>query len=289
MIIHTYPLCLLGTETSNDSRTERLQLIFGDCARVLGFNEEDECGACYCQPFIDGDKFIFQIPLESYDVVDSVDLYTLDEVFIANVPLFDATSLLTEFGAFTNLEFDMSTYSTLAGVDCFKVQVTYGDTTYMSGGFCKVQCEEPTLLFCSDYNKKDCNGTIYNFSVIHNASTLPAVVYSNCMRLKAVIERKGVAEENTYDEVNTSLSSRIVHTKSKTIDQYELRIWGIPEWQVDRIKAVLAGKNLTITATNGRIYTLQVKSGFEKGNEKGSLWFPIVKLEKSCEIINKNC
>jgi hypothetical protein len=289
MIIHTYPLCLVGTETSNDSRTERLQLIFGDCARVLGFNEEDECGACYCQPFIDGDKFIFQIPLESYDVVKSVDLYTLDEVFIANVELFDATSLLTEFGAFTNLEFDMSTYSTLAGVDCFKVLVSYTDIRYMSGGFCKVQCNEPTLLFCSDYTKKDCNGTIYNFSVIHNASTLPAVVYSNCMRLKAVIERKGVAEENTYDEVNTSLSTRIVHTKSKTIDQYELRIWGIPEWQVDRIKAVLAGKNLTITAPNGRIYTLQVKSGFEKGNEKGSLWFPIIKLEKSCEIINKNC
>ena len=289
MIIKTYPLCLVGEEVSNNSRTERLELIFGNCGTALGFNETDECGACYCQPYIEGDKFIYQIPLSSYDVVTRVDLFTLDSAFIANVPLFDATSLLTEFGAFTNIEFNMDTLNTLAETYCFRVQVRYGDTTYMSEPFCKVKCEEPTLLFCSDYNNKDCNGTIYNYTVIHNASTIPAVVYSNCMRLKAVIERKGVAEENTYDEINTTLSSRIVHTKSKTIDQYELRIWGIPEWQVDRIKAVLAGKNMTITAVNGRIYTLQVKSGFEKDNERGSLWFPVVKLERSCEIINKNC
>ena len=32
-----------------------------------------------------------------------------------------------------------------------------------------------------------------------------------------------------------------------------------------------------------------VKSGFEKGVNVGSLWFPVIKLEKSCQKVLKNC
>jgi len=297
MLIYEYPLCLTASIVSNNSRTDTLDLIFGECTDPLGFNEED-CQGCYCQPYIMSDKFVYQIRNNVFEDegVTSLDIYSVENVFIANVPIFESTSYLTEQGAFTNILFNMSELNILAETGCFKVQVTFSDSTYMSEPFCLISldtncdsCEEPTLLFCSEYNYMDCNNTIYSSKVFHNASSFPTFEYSNCMRLKAVLERKTIAEENTYDEINTSLSTRIVHTKSKTIDQYELRIWGIPEWQVDRIKAVLAGKNLNITATNGRVYRLQVKSGFEKGNDKGTLWFPVVKLEKSCEIINKNC
>jgi len=282
MIIYTYPLCSAGSVVSNNSRTERLKLRFGTCSSPLGFDEEIKCGSCYCQPFIDGDKFVYQIQTDTYKVVSNLKVYSIDNIFIANVPIFTAVSIYSNYGTYSNIEFDMSVLNALAGTDCFKIQVNYADESYMSEPFCKIVCNE-SILICSDYNKKDCNGTIYKADVIHNASGfLP--VYSNCMRLRGTLEYNGVDLENTYEEVTTTVSNRVVHAKSKINDVYELRIWGIAEWQVTRLRAVLSGLNLSI---NGDTYILD--SGFTKGVSIGSLWYPVIKLRKTCELFNKSC
>jgi hypothetical protein len=293
MLIYQYPLCSTSSLVSNNSRTERLSLLFGTCANSLGFNEEVDCLGCYCQPYIDGDKFIVQLNTNVYQTELTGYVTDLDNNVISNVLDIVWTSLLTEYGAFINVELDMDMLNLLAGQDCFKVYIKTRDindntSIWYSVPFCRLNCDEPSVLICSDYTKRDCNNTIYSYSVIHNASSIPAVVYSNCFRLKGVLEKRSVAIENTYDELETSLSTRVVHTKSKSIDQYELRIWGIPDWQVDRLKAVLGGTTLTIKQNN-RTYTLEVKSGLEKNTEIGNLWYPVIKLEKSCQKTLKSC
>jgi hypothetical protein len=289
MLIYQYPLCSTSSLVSNNSRTERLSLLFGTCANSLGFNEEVDCLGCYCQPYIDGDSFIYQIHTDIFqtDEID-VKILDLDGNVLSVVTDMEYTALLTEFGAFINFVFNMDILALQAGQDCFKVYIKTQQGISVSVPFCRLKCDEPSVLICSDYTKRDCNNTIYSYSVIHNASSIPAVVYSNCFRLKGVLEKRSVAIENTYDELETSLSTRVVHTKSKSIDQYELRIWGIPDWQVDRLKAVLGGTTLTIKQNN-RTYTLEVKSGLEKNTEIGNLWYPVIKLEKSCQKTLKSC
>ena len=290
MLIYEYDLCDTGSLVSNNSRTERLPILFGNCSNKLGFNEDVDCFGCYCQPYIDGDKFIIQLPTDIYYESPNFSVTTLENEFIAYInSIVTSTSLLTEYGAFINIELDMDLISAEAGTDCFKVLVKFSDSSlFYTAPYCKMKCDEPSVLICSDYTKKDCNGTIYTYQVIHNASSIPAVVYSNCFRLKGELEKRSIGVENTYDEIATSLSTRVVHTKTKIIDQYDLRIWGVPEWQVERLKAVLGGTNLTIEQ-NGRKLSLEVKSGFEKGVNVGSLWFPVIKLEKSCQKVLKNC
>jgi len=289
MIIYNYPLCT-APFTSNLSRTERLKLRFADCPHNLGFDETQGClASCYCQPYIEGDSFTYQIIHSDSNVLPvSINVYLIDGSDMGVIVL-DYTGFNNEYGYQTNIVFDMDAISLFAGADCFKVQVNFAVETYMSEPFCKVKCNSSSILLCSDYVRKDCNGVVFSFDSDFFVFPTPEVSMSNCMRLKAVLEKTSVAVENTYEEISTSLISRYRQTKGKIIDQYELRVWDIPEWQVKRLQALLAGTNLTLTDSNGDVYNLQVRGGFDKGNATGSNWFPVIKLEGICQTFNKRC
>ena len=284
MIIYEYDTCV--SQTSNNSRTDRIPILFGSCGNSLGFNEEIDCLDCFCQPYIDGDKFIYQIQTDVFQsTFESV--VVVNGVEVGSVEL-EYTSLLTNFGAFVNIEFDMDVISLVANSDCFKVNIVMEDSTiFESTTFCRLACDEPSFLISSDYKGKDCNGTIYSYSVIHNASggTIP---YSNSIRFKGDIELRSIAIENTYEEINTTQNDSVVHTKSKLIDQFDLRVWGVPEWQIKILKSILGGLNLKVIKGN-REYSVEVKGSFDKGPEKGNLWYPTIKLEKICTKILNNC
>ena len=182
----------------------------------------------------------------------------------------------------------MSDMATVAGADCFRLQFVYDFESYMSEPYCLIQCTESSVLICSDYDNIDCNNRVWSYSTDYYTTPGTIVPMSNCIRLKAVVDYKEVAIENTYLEVDTTISSITKHTKSRMIESKELNVWKIPQWQVQNLKAILGGKNLRITiGTDTQYY--QVKGGFTKGNDNSSMWFPTIKLEKICQIFNKSC
>lgn len=287
-LIFTYPGCV--GNVSNQSRTERVTLRLAQCVDSGGWNHTPLCLECYCQPYLEDDVFTFQIGLPYDQLFVSMKIYDLDGNYL-NAIIPDHTTYWDIYGVQSNVKLDMGIVLAAAGTPCFRVELNYSDNSYMSEAFCPVLCDQETVLIYSDYDNIDCNGRVFDFSDAYSSFPLPAIATRNAIRLVATLEYSGVNIENTYNEIDTSISSRIVQTKSKNINVYQLRVWGIPAWQVKHLSAILSGKNLVVqegnNSSDAQIY--QVKGGFDKGVKTGNLWFPIIQLEQQCNIFNKAC
>jgi hypothetical protein len=283
-------MCSVASATSNNSATERLSVPLGNCATNIGFNHDVLCGECYCQPYLITDTFTTQLSLfyGTQDLI-RIQIFSADGLTIlANTTTFNSTTSWNEYGVQSTTSFLMSDMATLAGTDCFRLKFVYDFESYMSEPYCLIQCTESSVLICSDYDNLDCNNRVWSYSTDYYTTPGTITPMSNCIRLKAVVDYKEVAIENTYLEVDTTISSITKHTKSRMIENKELNVWKIPQWQVQNLKAILGGKNLSITiGTDTQYY--QVKGGFTKGNDNSSMWFPTIKLEKVCQIFNKSC
>ena len=290
MLIYTYPMCSVASATANDSATERLSVPLGNCATNIGFNHDVLCGECYCQPYILTDTFTTQLSLHygSQELL-RIDVYSADgATLLGSTTTFNSTTSFNEYGVQSTTQFLFSDIRDVTTENCYRLQFVYDFEAYMSEPYCLIQCTESSVLICSDYDNIDCNNRVWSYSTDYYTTPGTIVPMSNCIRLKAVVDYKEVAIENTYLEVDTTISSITKHTKSRMIESKELNVWKIPQWQVQNLKAILGGKNLRITiGTDTQYY--QVKGGFTKGNDNSSMWFPTIKLEKICQIFNKSC
>jgi hypothetical protein len=292
MLIYQYPICVMLN--SNNSATERVKVPIGFCATNLGFNHTPLCNECYCQPYELTDRFTTQLSLVTgTQELIRIDIYSQDGSTLLGALTDDvldwqSTSSFNEFGSQSTTSYLMSTIRDKVEVDCFRITFVYEFEEYMSEPYCLVKCEEPTILICSDYDILDCNDKVWGYNTDYYTTPGTVTPMNNCMRLNAVLDYHETDIQNEYVTIDTSISSVTKHTKSKLIDSIELRVWGIPEWQVKLLKAVLGGKNLRITV-NGETQYYQVKGGFNKGNTISSMWFPVIQLEQVCQIFNKSC
>lgn len=288
MLIYTYPMC--STTTSNLSSTEILSVPLGSCIKNNGFNHDPNCGECYCQPYIDGDIFTIQLIIPRIEQLDRIDIYDLNGNLLGSQGFTGGQSVTiwNEYGVQSTTQIEMSELRNIAGVDCFYLNFIYDTVSYRSEPYCLLKCNESSVLICSTYDRVDCNGKVWGYNNELYKTPGIDVPMNNCIRLKAVLELNDAAIENTYEEVDTTISSIVKHTKSKMTEVRDLRIWSVAEWQVLNIKSILGGKSLSVENQSGKDY-YQVKGGLAKNNDKSSMWFPIVKLEKICQIFNKTC
>lgn len=288
MIIYTYPMC--STTTSNRSATERVSIPLGTCVNNLGFNHTPNCNECYCQPYIDGDLFTIQLNLSKVEELLRIDIYDLNNTLVGTLSYASGQSVTiwNEYGVQSTTQIEMSELRGIAGIDCFRLNFVYTSVSYMSEPYCLLTCNESSALICSTYDRVDCNNRVWGYNTEYYKTPGRDVPMNNCIRLKAVLEFTDNAIENTYEEVDTTISSIVRHTKSKLTEIRDFRIWSVPEWQIKNIKSILGGKNLSVDYNNNLDY-YQVKGGLTKNNDKSSMWFPNVKLEKVCQIFNKSC
>jgi len=288
---------MCGSQTSNSSSTERVSLPLGICGINLGFNHNPLCDECYCQPYELTDTFTTQLSLAGgVQELLRIEIYSTDKTTLLGtlaIGDFNSTTCFNEYGVQSTTSYLMSDCRDKANSDCFRLNFVYDSEEYMSEPYCKVQCsqyecEPSTLLICSDYDVLDCNNRVWGFSSNYYTTSGDIVPMSNCIRLEAVCEFKNTDVKNDYVVIDTSISSVTKQTKTNIIDAIELRVWEIPEWQAKNLRAILGGKNLRITI-NGETKYYQAKSGFSKENDISNMWFPVIKLEQSCQIFNKTC
>lgn len=280
------------TPVSNFSATERVKVPIGSCANNLGYDEPCGCLSKYCQLYKDTDTFVTQLYLTNgLQTLIRIDIYkSTTGSYVGTVPYgvgSNTKSIWNEYGVQSTTLIDMGAIRTLAGADCFYLDYIYTSEHYVSAPYCLVGCEEKSFLISSDYTTIDCNNRVWNYNILYDEDGNNIVPMSNQIRLKGVLEFNAVGIDNVYEEVDTSISTRRVHTKSSRVNNYDLRVWRVAEWQVKNISAILGGTNLKITDDNGSAF-YECKSGFQK-NAPGSDWFPVIQLQQTCSIFNKNC
>lgn len=291
MLIYTYPMCADAPAQANNSATERVKVPLGNCFDNLGFDEDCGCLSKYCQLYKDTDTFTTQLYLASgLQTLIRIDIYDLNSVLVGTIAYgvgSNTKSIWNEYGVQSTTLIDMGAIHTEAGVDCFYLKYVYTSESYESAPYCLVGCEEKSILISSTYNTIDCNNRVWNYNILYDEDGNNIVPFSNEIRLKGVVDFNSVGIENTYEEADTSISVRRIHTKSTRTNQFDLRIWRTAEWQVRNLSSILGGTNLTIKDDTGTSQ-YECKSGFEKGN-MGSDWFPSIQLQQVCSLFNKNC
>lgn len=289
MLIYTYPMCV--TPTSTNSATERVKVPISNCAKNIGFDEDCGCLSKYCQLYKDEDVFTVQLYLQNgLQTLIRTDIYDLNDTLVATLDYgvgSNTKSIWNEYGVQSTTLLNMHELREKGAVDCFYLDFIFDEEHYVSAPYCLVGCEEKSFLISSTYNTIDCNNRVWNYNILYDEDTNNIVPMSNEIRLKGVLEFNAVGIDNVYEEVDTSISTRRVHTKSSRVNNYDLRVWRVAEWQVKNISAILGGTDLKITDDNGSAF-YECKSGFQK-NAQGSDWFPVIQLQQTCSISNKNC
>lgn len=289
MLIYTYPMC--GVAVSNTTSTERVKVPIGNCANNLGFDEPCDCMSSYCQLYKDTDTFTIQLSLQNgLQTLIRIDIYDLDNNLVASKPyglLTNTKSIWNEYGVQSTTLIDMGGLHDIAGVDCFYLDFIYDNEHYVSAPYCLVKCEDKSFLISSTYTSIDCNNKVWNYQTLYDEDANSIVPMSNEIRLKGSLNFIARSGENVYEEADTSITTRRIHTKSTQIYEYELRGWSIPEWQVKLLSAILGGSDLKITDEKGSAL-YETNGGFSK-NAMGSDWFPLIKLQQVCSIFTKNC
>lgn len=167
-----------------------------------------------------------------------------------------------------NLQFDPDKIPT----DCFAFKISDSrGNVHFTECYQKERCLE-TVLLCSEFaeGKKDCEGYIYGIPE-YFCPEIPEPVYSNCVRVR------GQFITESYDYATDG-------KKRTTTPKYKLRTEILPPFMVQRINAVLGGKNITI---NGIPVTID--GTISRNKETGTMWSILADFTGETCTIDETC
>jgi len=146
---------------------------------------------------------------------------------------------------------------------------------YNTEYYCKVKCEENTLLIEGEYTKGyDCEGKYYGF--IDDGFNLVQSIYKPIFRIRGVVEPNGF-------EFEESVNGK-VKTKSKQREVFTLFSQKIPYYVVRQLSTCWNSGKLIIDSVQ---YKGAVK--LTKNFDEGQMWILKESLYIECDEINFTC
>ena len=270
----------------------------------LGLNENADCLICkegqYCQPYIDTDRFTFQLVSNHVNEPNRIEFYDLTGNIIFYTSNFYEWSWCEKDNVYTinlsvNME-DLITNKPLLPLDCFYIKIIFDElfiplTEYevITQPFCKIKCDEFSIEIDSIYNKYDCNGSRYESITNKPVGTCNThsggLTYANRIRLKGMFYYDNYSMDTTISDTFYTLNKKVEDTYIfESHDQ-------LPEWMVRKFKACIMGDSVMVRLYKGDTLisehqNLIVKKGTNKNNENGLKWTLRQEFSKICEISN---
>lgn len=266
----------------------------------LSFNNNNECADCnadnpYCLPFISTDKFMYQVSLRELDEVNPITFSTFVNGVLSQT-LTPKWSWCKKDDLYTlNIEVDFS----LITDECFYFRFDINTTNIItpliqlySQRYCKVKCNEYTILLDSLYSSVDCNGYTYQTIELkplgdcdrYSGNTTIPIKYSNRLRIYGRMFYEGYNIETTVND--------LYKEKSKVLtDTYFFRCHKfLPTYLVHKFKSVILGKNIQIREYREDVMIgsgeYLVFKGTSINNEQGSQWNVVQEFNKKCSSID---
>jgi hypothetical protein len=264
----------------------------------LGLDENADCLICnegqYCQPYIDSDRFSYQIVSNHYNEPKRIEFYDLEANIIFYTSDYYEFSWCKKDNVYTiNISLNMGAVidaQPLINFDCFFVKLVFDDLFVVeevevnTQPYCKVKCEELSIVIESTYNSYDCNGIRYK-SVADCDDSDGTLLYSNQMRLK------GNFYYNSYS-MDTTVSDRFNSLVKRSEDFYLFECYDqLPEWVVRKFKSCIMGQDVRVLFYKGDTLikdyqNLIIRKGTEKNNDSGVKWTLKQEFSKICEVNN---
>jgi hypothetical protein len=270
-------------ETSH-SLTRKIEFRVVDCGAGVCNSESDlwcenlcATDTYYCQPFITGDQIYLQwsfpMPMDvdgkpTMDFEDLIDAILHDDTN-------DTDLALNQFASHYGVGFDENgkpfqwmqiDTGLLTGIDCFHLELSidgYSTCEWISEPWCRVKCDERTILMSSTYTGHDCNGLFYDpFAEYLDDDN----GYIAQVRVYGSIEFVGV-------EINKEYSNDQV-TYGEDINNYRIRIKKIPPYVANQMITVMSGKAVTVDGIE-----ILTASKIDKNNDDGQMWIPDMEVK----------
>lgn len=271
-----------------------------------------KCGSdsSYCQPFIDGDKIYLQFKSHpstySLSVFQLFDSETDEEITGAITVqqgkddqgiLYGNIVIDTSSATFPSCWYGLLTLFTgsinpVTLLSCRAIKIGQGKTQAQATiecaleqgaeriqvytePWCKVQCDQESILITGEYSGYDCDGNYYGDVIVSNNPQ--ANIYQASVRILGEIVHDGTEFiENISGGIRTSVQSR----KKFTILGHEK----LPPYVANQISICLGSKTHYIDGIN-----YQGITKFDKSFEEGKSWIMRLTGYTECDEIDTAC
>lgn len=264
----------------------------------LGLDENADCLICkegqYCQPFIDSDRFSFQIVSNHYNDLKRIEFFDMDANIIYYTSDYYEYSWCEKDNVYTiNMSINMAEIidnNPLINFDCFYISMVFDDLfveeeiNVLTQPYCKMLCDQLSIVIDSLYKNYDCNGTRYK-SMDDCDSSFGTLMYTNAMRLKGNFYFNSFSMDTTVSDTFSSLVKRV--EDFYIFECHDL----LPEWVVRKFKSCVMGNDVRVLFYKGNTLisdnqNLLVRKGVENSNDGGIKWVLKQEFSKICEVNN---
>lgn len=240
---------------------------------------------CYCNPYIEGDKIYlqFSLPIPLDKLIGWFNLFgtpqNIQTTCAWGIDYF--ASLIDENGDDITGYDSIGTFASQYGIgvlnsgkpymwmeidttliqniDYFNIKIRDAYTsTFYTEPYCRVKCDQQTILVRGTYNKFDPFGGFYG-DFLTGAFTGNQNGYQAQIRVYGNIEKTS----NTIEKTNTEL----VNITTKVSPVYLLRTHKLPEYVADLLTVALAGQQIFIDGVE-----YESPTSVDKNNPEGSMW-----------------
>lgn len=280
------------TLQDNNSYAYKRDFLFKSCdfqtlnpsACSAWISEKCDSDREYCQPFVSGDIIYNQIPYNPFS-------FNTFEISLLNIvtgeePDLPSDTITTQEYYNASLDYFLNFNIDTSKVDfsCFQIKLKLGfsdgkhDPVFQvsySEPYCKIKCEQKSILVEGTYPSIDCNGHFYGVFVGGYQS-----IYKSIFRIYGEVIKVGF----DFEQVQSVTPRQPYTTKGRTISRYRLYTSKIPPYVSEQLAQCFGAQFLFI---DGEQYLKP--SRMNKDFDEGASWIPLVDLVKECDQIDFTC